>query len=78
MHDEDLVVGRKEILSLLRLSDWDAVRKRVKEGLPVEKVCGRIEMSRRKYQIWRDTNPSKKGLCLEKGEGSYDQESQSR
>ena len=57
MHDEDLVVGRKEILSFLRLSDWRAVRKRVREGLPVVKVCGRIEMSRLKYRAWkRDEN----------------------
>jgi len=54
MMDDDLLVGRKEILGFLRLSDWEAVIGRIKEGLPVEKVCGRIEMSKLKYRAWRD------------------------
>jgi len=52
--DDDLLVGRKEILTFLRLSSWNAVVGRIREGLPVEKVCGRIEMSKRKYRLWRD------------------------
>lgn len=52
--DNDLLVGRKEILDFLRLSDWAAVVSRIHEGLPVEKVGGRIEMSKRKYRAWRD------------------------
>ena len=67
MHDEDLVVGRKEILSFLRLADWGAVRKRVKEGLPVVKVCGRVEMSRLKYRKWRTDLRSEKGNVNEEG-----------
>ena len=67
MHDEDLVVGRKEILSFLRLSDWGAVLKRVEAGLPDVKVCGRIEMSRLKYREWRTELRSEKGDTVSPG-----------
>lgn len=65
--DDDLLVGRKEILEFLRLSNWGSVVNRVKEGLPVEKVCGRIEMSRRKYRVWRDEIRPGKGIVDEDG-----------
>lgn len=65
--DEDLLVGRKEILSFLRLSNWGSVIGRIKEGLPVEKVCGRIEMSKRKYRVWRDEIRPGKGIVDEDG-----------
>ena len=55
MHDEDLAIGRKEILSSLRLVDWGAVQKRIEEGLPVVKICGRLEMSKAKYRKWKLT-----------------------
>jgi len=65
--DDDLLVGRKEILDFLRLSNWEAVIGRVREGLPVEKVCGRIEMSKRKYCAWRDGIRVGKGIVDEEG-----------
>lgn len=61
--DDDLLVNRKEILDFLRLSDWEAVLSRIKnEGLPVEKVGGRIEMSKRKYYAWREGIMPGKGI----------------
>jgi hypothetical protein len=66
--DDDLLVGRKEILDFLRLSDWEAVIGRIKEGLPVEKVCGRLEMSKRKYRAWRDEIRPGRGIVGEDGE----------
>jgi len=61
--DDDLLAGRKEILHFLRLSDWGAVVGRIeKEGLPVEKIGGRIEMSLRKYREWRDEIKPGKGI----------------
>lgn len=56
-YDDDLIIGRKAILTFLQLSDWGAVQRRIGKGLPVVKIAGRIEMSRKKYQIWRDKMP---------------------
>lgn len=61
--DDDLVFGRKGVLDFLCLSDWEAVVIRIKnEGLPVEKIGGRIEMSKRKYCAWRDNIKPGKGI----------------
>ncbi len=61
--DDDLLIGRKRILHFLQLSDWEAVVARIqKEGLPVEKVCGRIEMSLQKYRTWRAKFEPGKGI----------------
>jgi hypothetical protein len=65
--DDDLLVGRKEVLDFLRLSNWGSVVGRIREGLPVEKVNGRIEMSKRKYRAWRDSIPPGKGIIDEDG-----------
>ena len=54
--DKDLIIGRKRILLLLQLSDWEAVQARIEqEGMPAVKVCGRWEMSLTAYRIWRDS-----------------------
>lgn len=61
MIDHDLLTGRKRIMYLLQLSDWDAVLNRIEqEGLPSIKVCGRWEMSLKAYRTWRD------GLAVKK------------
>jgi hypothetical protein len=74
--DDDLIIGRKGILHFLQLSDWQAVVSRIKnENLPVQKISGRLEMSKEKYQAWRDERmnvPTKSGVPVKtenKGEG---------
>ena len=53
--DDDVIIGRKGILHFLQLASWEAVQNRIRnEGLPVQKIAGRIELSKEKYRIWRD------------------------
>lgn len=67
--DSDILVGRREILAFLRLCDWTAVSARIKEGLPVVKVCGRLEMRIVAYDEWKNTfykaaiRKGRKGKC---------------
>ena len=53
MKDDDLIVGRKGILEFLLLSDWCAVMSRLHLGMPMQKICGRWEMSRKAYEDWK-------------------------
>ena len=52
--DADLILGQKNILTFLGLSNFRAVLKcRDEEGMPLVKIGGRWEMSKRAYHAWK-------------------------
>jgi hypothetical protein len=61
MGDSDLLAGRKQVMTFLKLGDWEAVMSRKKIGMPIVKIAGRWEMSIEAYRKWRDTLVTENG-----------------
>ena len=71
--DDDLIIGRKRIMALLGLADWHAIVLRIeREGLPVVKIGGRIEMSKEAYRTWRASRMPGHGIIKKDGTGNND------
>lgn len=50
---DDLLVGRKQILSYLRRADWNCIKALITQGAPIIRVGGVWELRTVEYEDWR-------------------------